>query len=266
MHIRAKLLRIGQLAGIYYPSGKNARTAVVYGLGAPTVPDNGNIAISHVLKRKGIDLFVPDYYGFGRSDGIFTPENCIKTFLNIYELFKKGCIGISYYDLNKFNLHYEKVIFVGKSLAGAYVPLLPRFNTNIQELAIICPAADQSAQGEVKGEETNEDFMRSMEKDGYKYLYRGVVKNKRRWWKHLEDEDGLSPMDNISFLRDAKLFIAHGKKDTCIHYSKSVKYFDKILETLPDKKSQFTLKLYGDGDHGDSTVLPGVRDFLRWIS
>ena len=54
----------------------------------------------------------------------------------------------------------------------------------------------------MKGEETNEDFVRTIEDGGYKYLYRGFLKNKRLWWNHLNDLDGLSPMDNIKYLKN----------------------------------------------------------------
>lgn len=256
-------LKIGRVAGNLYFKEKKSDTIVLYGIGAPTTPDSGNLADApHILKR-GLDLFVPDYIGNARSDGVFTPRNCIKTFLFLFESFKKGCTGINYYSMKKTKLKYKRVLVVGRSLAGAYVPLLPRFNNNIKELAIFFPAVDQRAQGEVKGEETNEDFLRSMKKDGYHYLYRGVLKDV--WKKHLENEDGLSPMDNIQHLEKAKLFIAHGKKDRCIDYSKSVKYHKKILSKFPDKKDQFKLKLYPSGDHGPSTSKKAIKDFLDWI-
>ena len=182
-----------------------------------------------------------------RSDGVFTPKNCIKTLLTLFDGFRKGCKGVSYYEGKKLELKYSKVLFVGKSLGGAYVPLLPKFDKNINELAVFCPAVDQSEQGVVSDEETNGGFMREMESGGYYHLYRGVL-GKRTWWKHLEDKDGLSPMDNIACLGEAKMFIAHGKKDKCIHYSKSVKYYERIMKIYPGKGRQFVLRLYPGGD------------------
>ncbi len=261
---KAVFVRIGSIGGMYYSCGKKASKIVVYAPGGPTVPDNGNWPDAPYVLKSGIDLFVPDYVGFGRSDGKFTPRNCIRTLLLLFENFTKGCEGISYYDNQKYSLKYDDVIFVGRSLGGAYVPLLPRFNKKINKLAIFSPAVDQSEQGKVKGEETNADFMREMELGGYHHLYKGVLQP-NLWWDHLEDRDGLSPMDNIQWLKGARLFIAHGKKDKCIHFSKSVKYHKKLIKTFPNQKGQFKLKLYPNGDHGSSTSNLAIKDFLNWI-
>lgn len=262
---KPKFLKIGQIGGMFYSCGVKTSRIIVYAIGGPTVPDNGYLPDAPFVLTRGLDLFVPDYLGFGRSDGVFTPRNCIRTLVVLFNAFKNGCKGVSYYDNKIYDLKYSEVLFVGRSLGGAYVPLLPKFNKEINKLAIFCPAVDQSAQGKVKGEETNEDFMCEMEKGGYHHLYRGVLKGKV-WWNHLEDKDGLSPMDNITYLSNTKLFIAHGKFDKCIHYSKSVAYYKKILEIFPDKKDQFSLKLYPLGDHGSSTTSLAIRDCLMYFN
>lgn len=261
----SKSIKIGSIAGIYYSCGEKTDTVIVWAMGGPSVPDNGNLSGASIVLEKGIDIFVPDYIGFGRSDGEFTPMNCIKTLLNSYDLLTKGCTGICYYDMTKVKLKYKRVIFACKSLGGAYVPLLPRFNKNIKEIAIFCGALDQSEQGKVKGEETNEDFIRTIVQGGYKYLYRGFVENKKLWEDHLYDKDDLSPMDNIEYLADSKVFIAHGKKDLCIDYSKAVNFYNKLLTTFPNKKKQFKLNLYKNGGHDSKTTKPGLRAFLKWI-
>lgn len=257
------LLKLNNISGIYYPCGKNTDTVLVYGIGGPTIPDNGNLPDAPFILKYNIDLFVPDYIGYGRSDGKFTPKNCVKTFLNIYDYLKKGITGISYYDMTKVKLKYKRILFLGRSLGGAYVPLLPKYNKEIKELCILYGAVDQKAQGKIKGEETNKDFMRTMEKGGFKNLYRGVMS--KIWYDHLENKDGLSPMDNIEYLKNSRVFIAHGKKDTCINYRKSEIYFEKIQRMLPKCKNQFKLKMYPQGDHGPLTSNQAVQDFLDWI-
>lgn len=263
MKYQSRLLRIGRIAGMYYSADLKADSVVVYGVGAPITPDNGSLPDASVILKYGVDLFVPDYIGYGRSDGVFTPEGCIKTFLNLYDTFKKGCVGKNYYGRSEKKFKYKRVIFIGRSFGGAYVPLLPRYNSEIKELGIFCPAVNQKAQGSVIGEETNKEFMQSMKKDGYHYLYRGILD--KVWWKHLENEDGLSPMDSIECLSEVKLFIGHGKKDKCIHYLKSVEYYAEILKMFPDKKEQFKLKLYANGDHGLSTTNQAAADFMEWL-
>ncbi len=257
------LIQLGDIAGMYYSCGYKTDKIVVYGIGAPMLPDNGNLPDAPFILKRKIDVFVPDYIGYGRSKGIFTPKNCIKTFLDTYDSLVKGCEVGNFYSKFKKYLKYKDIYFIGRSLGGAYVPLLPKYNSEINKLAIIYPAVDQKAQGKVKGEETNQDFLESMDKDGYKYIYRGIMT--KVWEKHLENEDGLSPMDNIQYLQNTRLFIGHGKKDECIHFSKSKLYFENILKMFPDRTSQFKLKLYTQGDHSPTTSNLAIQDFLDWI-
>ncbi len=262
--IKPQLLKIGPISGMHYSCGTKPKGILIYAIGAPVVPDSGQLSDAKFILEKKIDLFVPDYMGFGRSDGQFTPLNCIKTLLFLYDAVTGGCVGINSYDDMKLKLKYKQVLFVGKSLGGAYVPLLPKFNHKIQKLAIFYPAVDQKSQGKVAGEESNAKFIQSMKKDGYYHLYRGILN--KTWLKHLENQDGLSPMDNIKYLSNARLFIAHGKLDKCIHYSKSVIYYKKILEIFPNKKDQFSLKLYSAGDHSPSTTNLAIRDCLMYFN
>lgn len=265
MKYNYKIVKIGKISGVYYSCGVKTSTVVVWAIGGPTIPDNGDLpAAPFILKRK-IDVFVPDYLGFGRSGGVFTPLNCIKTLLLTYKYLTKGVKAVCSYNRLKVYLKYKRVIFVGKSLGGAYVPLLPKFNKEIKEVGVFCGAVDQSEQGKVDGEETNEDFVRIIENGGYKYLYRGFIENKKLWTSHLYDLDGLSPMDNVKYLRDAKVFIAHGKKDNVVNYSKAVKYFDAIKKQFPGSLKQFKIKLYINGDHGISTTNRATKDLLDWI-
>jgi predicted esterase len=75
----------------------------------------------------------------------------------------------------------------------------------------------------------------------------------------------VSPLDNIKYLKNAKLFIAHGKKDKCIHYSKSISYYKKILKNFPRSGGRFKLNLYPKGGHDYTTTQLAVSDFLKWI-
>jgi hypothetical protein len=263
MKYQASLQRIGNIAGMHYVHERVSDTLIIYGIGAPIPPDNGTLPDAKILMRYDTDIFVPDYIGYGRSDGRFTPLNCIKTFLLLYDAFTNGCITKNAYTNVKTRLSYKRVIIIGRSLGGTYVPLLPRFNKTITELALFCPVVDSKSCGSIPGEESNVDFLRSMRKDGYYHLYRGIVSPV--WEKHLENEDDLSPMDNMHFLANAKVFIAHGEKDTCVNYSKSVRYHDELLRLFPKKSKDFLLKIYPDGDHGSSTTNQASENLMRWL-
>ncbi len=257
------LYKVNGIAGMLYKTKNKSNAVVIYAIGAPIPPDNGTLPDAQILLSYGIDIFVPDYIGYGRSDGVFTPINCIKTFLILYKLFTNGCYVVNSYSQTKTYIKYKRIIFVGRSFGGTYIPILPRYNKNIKELAIVSAVVDSKSCGSVKGEESNEDFLRSMDVDGYKYLYRGILRP--IWRKHLENMDDLSPMDNIRYLKTAHLFIGHGEKDICVHFSKTVGYFKKIIELFPNKKNQFKLKIYKKGDHGPSTTNAGMKDFMKWL-
>ncbi len=258
-----KLLKIDGIAGMHYKSQFSTETLVIYGIGAPIPPDNGNLPDAPLILERKVDVFVPDYIGYGRSDGDFTPENCIKTFTDLFENFSSGCLAKNSYDSVSVRLKYSRIIFIGRSFGGTYIPVLPVFNPDIKELAVFYPVVDSKNCGSVPGEETNEQFLRSMKEDGYHHLYRGVLDDK--WVKHLGNEDDLSPMDNIRGLASARLFIAHGMKDPIVHYSHSENYYRKIFEAFPHRRNQFAIKLYPEGDHSKLTSNPAVKDFLDWL-
>ena len=110
---QTKLIRIKHIAGMLYVSNVPRNTLVIYGIGAPLMPDSGNLPDARTIMNFDADLFVPDYIGYGRSDGIFTPKNCIKTFLYLYEWIIEGCNGVNHYENNKIKLWYKRIVFIG---------------------------------------------------------------------------------------------------------------------------------------------------------
>ena len=54
-------------------------------------------------------------------------------------------------------------------------------------------------------------------------------------------------------------------KDVVVNYSKSQNYYEKILETFPENKDDFLLKLYSEGDHDKTTTNIAIEDFLNWV-
>lgn len=263
MTYTTKLLKVGKVAGMFYKNNISTDTLVIYGIGAPLVPDSGSLPDAPIILSFKTDLFVPDYIGYGRSDGRCTPKNCIKTFLLLYDAFIKGCTAVNSYENYSTHLQYKRIIFIGRSFGGTYIPLLPRFNPHITELGLIYPATDNVSCGSMPNEESNEDFMRAMSQDGYKYLYRGILSPV--WIDHLQNKDGFAPIDNVQFLKNAKVFIGHGKRDICINYAQSVKYFKKIQKTFPLQTDQYVLKLYPKTGHTSATSHQAVHDFLTWL-
>lgn len=259
----AELYRVGDIAGMFYPSLTPSDRVVIYGIGAPIPPDSGNLPDANVIRSHGYDVFVPDYIGYGRSDGTFTPEGCVRTFTFLFDQFSQGCEGRNSYADKIRPFHYEDIAFVGRSLGAVYVPLLPKYDSRISELAIVCPVVENKTCGSMPGEESNEQWMRAMSDDGYHHLYRGILDDV--WERHLIGEDEYSPMDNIQFLENARLFIGHGLEDHVVHHSKSVNYYNQIMQTFPQRQNQFMLQLYSGGGHDRTTTNRAVADFLKWI-
>jgi hypothetical protein len=265
MRYKYNLIKIGGIAGNLYTRGSMKDTIVVYGKGAPIVPDFGEIDVAPAVLAKNVDLFVPDYIGFGRSDGMFTPMNCINTFLELNKSFKRGCTGINYGSMAEFRLKYKRVVNIGASFGGRFLPLLPKFDKSVKEIGILYSAMDVSGYGNLgKPEEKISDFMRVMRNAGYYHMYRGITS--REWKLHLANRDDLAPVNNIKYLKDIKVFLAHGMLDDDINYMRSKQYYDRIVESFPEKAGKtLMLKLYKNGGHGSTTAIPAVKDYLRWI-
>jgi hypothetical protein len=100
-----------------------------------------------------------------------------------------------------------------------------------------------------------------MNGDGYAHLYRGI--NELVWLDHFSNKDNLCPMENGEHLKNATIFIAHGKNDKNINFKHSKRYCELLHKTFPDRKEQFLLSLY-DGDHSASTSNKAVVDYLTW--
>lgn len=262
-NFQTKLLRIKNISGMFYqvPRRKTSRL-VIYGIGAPLPPDTGLLPDAKFILDFNVDLFVPDYLGFGRSDGVFTPKNCIKTFLILFDEFTKASIAQSGYLHIKQGLQYDEVFFIGRSFGGMYITWLPLLNPKIKNLCLVYPILDYVACGKIPGEETTDGFMKAMNQDGYKHLYRGI--NRQVWQKHLHNKDELCPMEQVNHLKNTKMFIAHGKNDKNINFSHSVKYVNNLLKTFPKRNKQFELKLY-PGDHSPHTSNKAVVDYLKWM-
>lgn len=242
--IITKLETIGDIRGVFYSkSKKKSKSLILYAKGAPTLPDDGELEDSEIILDFDIDIFVPDYLGYGRSNGIFTPQNCIKTFISLNSHFKN---------------YYQNIYFVGFSFGGAIVSLLPKFNKEINNLCLISPILDYGAQGSKSGEETIDDFFRTMEHAGYKHLYRGIAK--KVWRDHFSNKDKLYPKHNIKHLSDKKVFLSHGRKDSVIHYAKTVSFYNSLHTAFPENENNFRLNIYDHG-HDKKTRLLALHDY-----
>lgn len=262
-NFQTKLLRVKNIAGMFYKvNERKTSRLVIYGIGAPLPPDAGLLPDAPFILDFDVDLFVPDYIGFGRSGGLFTPKNCIKTFSILFEEFKKGTVAKSGYLNQEIFLQYDEIFFIGRSFGGMYITWLPKVNPEIKNLCLIFPILDYVACGKIPGEETTTSFMRAMNEDGYKHLYHGI--NHSVWKKHLHNKDDLCPMENFNHLKNTNIFIAHGENDKNINFSHSVKFHKKLVSKFSAHKQKFRLKLY-DGGHNSQTSNKAVVNYFEWV-
>lgn len=265
-HIPVKftLFRIGRISGMFYQNTlAPSRRLVIYGIGAPIPPDNGSLPDAADILKFETDLFVPDYIGFGRSEGIFTPKNCIRTFLELFHDLTQGCTARNSFLGISRHLRYDEILFIGRSFGGMYVLLLPKFNPKIRSICAIYPILDYSACGLISGEETVSGFMKAMNDDGYRHIYRGI--SKPEWIEHFQNRDGLRPIENLNNLENTRVFIGHGKRDHNINFSHSVKFQAELAKRFPARIKQFKISLY-NADHSHDTSGLAVGDFLTWMN
>lgn len=258
--------KTGDLGLTWYASKKTglSKAVVVYALGMPRLPDNGQMSEALAFTSCGVDVVVPDYYGFGRSGGAFVPQNCLYTLKDTVELLSVGTkINRKYDGWSKY-LKYLRIVVVGKSFGANYVALLPKVCPIVSVVGLICPCVDNKSQGSVEPEETNESFVSAMINDGYGRLAVGFEKNLELWKCHLEGKDDLDAMEHLESVGKAKVFVGHGIKDDVVSYTKSVEYFEKLKFRFGES-GRFELCLYPEGDHGESTTLPAIADFMRWL-
>lgn len=261
---RGTFLRIGNIGGNFYNNGDRTNTIVVFAWGAPATMDNGRSQEAKTALQFKTDVFIPDYIGNGRSDGVFTPMNCVRTLLDLHDAFKEGCIGVNHGANIKKRLKYNRVIFIGESFGGRWIPLLPRFRPGARELGIFYGAVDVTKYGTIQPEESIADFFKAMRDDGYGHIYRGVLR--KNWISHLANKDGLAPIHNIEHLKSAKVFIAHGSGDTDINVLRAKEYYERIVELLPNQAGKsIVLRIYEGKEHGIETAEPAIVDFLEWL-
>lgn len=258
---------VGDLGLTWYASKKTSlsKTVVVYALGMPRLPDNGLSAEALAFTKYGVDVVVPDYYGFGRSGGEFVPQNCLASLKDTVEMLSVGIkIGRKYDGWGKY-LKYDKIVVVGKSFGANYVALLPGICHLVDTIGLLCPCVDNKSQGSVEPEETNESFISAMFDDGYGRIAPGFGANLEVWKRHLNGGDNLDAVEHPENVGGARVFIGHGISDDVVSYTKSVSYFEK-LKLRFGALDQFKLCLYPKGDHGESTTMPAIADFMQWFS
>jgi pimeloyl-ACP methyl ester carboxylesterase len=232
------------IVATYYTNHINMKIMIV-AMWMPDITSNKKLIYEESLLDAGYDIIVPEYYGFCRSSWTFTPEHCVQTIRDV----KKYCHGGVYTDMftqQHGTLSYNIIDIVGTSFGGAIVCVLPKFDTSITRIGLICPVLDYIWLWKYGWDQTVDDVKRLMQ-NGFQHLYRGFS------WvefdRYFAHTDAFHPLAAIQYLKWKNIFIAHGKKDSCIDYRHTLSYIQQanttITSYIPNEENHSSIKKSG---------------------
>ncbi|PID84287.1 hypothetical protein CSB09_01780 [Candidatus Gracilibacteria bacterium] len=249
----------------YYQSKNPNGKCIIVALGAPNLIDVDNLRNAKLLTDAGYDILVPEYYGFCRSQGKFTPQNSIQTLVDTYKIAQGNTSKILesvYFGEKIAPFSYKEIIFLGMSFGGFAVLMLPKFLPDTKKIIAFYPVLDYLSFGKMGvKEETAEDFRNNILR-GFSTQFRGIQDD--IWQKQFQDELGLSPLYETEYVKNVSLFLAHGTKDTSIFYKKTAQYFQILKQKYPS--GNIVYKEYLDAGHDTNTMFPATKDAIHWLS
>lgn len=190
----------------------------------PVLPKNTNDSDVTALLAWWFDIVMPEYYGSFRSDGEFTIENCFKTIEQTLSL----CLSWNAYDLDKkknIDFKYDSIFLFWLSFS-AYFIMRYKDLRKVKGIGLAYPMLTKLTDiGYI--EEKPEDVEYELYGKWSKYFYRFPSNQSFREFYDELEEDYQTALENLV---GKPLFIGHGTADTCVHYSRSEKFFKKISQ------------------------------------
>lgn len=236
------------------PKDKNLKKGIIIFPGMPNQPRNED---SDALASEGFYVLEPRYIGSWESYGNFNIDNCIKTVISAEKLFKKG-FAIECWGNKKIEWDIDEIIILSSSFGSSIVlSILHRLNTK----KFICLAPLTNLNEHNKTKEIEEQDLKQLGefiKRGFENAFRGF--DLSDWNKFVEGKSNANPIKIIELLKNKKMFLAHGKEDPAIHYSRTQEYYDKIKDG-----NEVELKFYEGVGHGKQIKKASFRDVLDWI-
>jgi esterase/lipase len=223
----------------------------------PVLPDDKDISVWYSCLAWGWDVLCPEYYGFGRSDGMFTPEACVQTLIESKKMFLWGQVR----DVNTQQdiiVHYETIVFVGFSFGWFFVPRLPK-EILWDRICLICPALSFATMGKIGYPEESYEQAQLFVHEGFaKHQYRGY--DDATWREFHHDKRGMSLDQTITHLQNVNVFVAHGWVDSCIHVSRSREFVKKL-----NPNHTMYLEL-ANSNHGSSLRAPTMPEMIKRLN
>lgn len=198
------------------------------------------------LQTSWYDLVIPDYYGYARSEGLFTLSGCIQTVLDTAQTFCEGTVLDVRWNTS-LQVRYDHIIIAGASFGGRVACMSPKFDTSLKEV-VLCypwiPSCDWWTWNYI--EETLEQYHQQC-RDWFGGLLRFADENA---WNDLYNEKWPFAANkyNIDHLHDVSVFAWHGTADEVIHYTRTRDFCTQLFQRNPDGTYQY-VEYYGLG-HG----------------
>lgn len=241
----------------YFQTEWNTKLVVWLGW-APGLPSPAHDD-AQILANWGFDLIRPDYYGHARSEGIFSPQNCIQTAYDTIQTFSERLSTISIYTPTEIIPSvYEEIVVVGSSFWGRVTAIMPKFDEKIKEIVLLYPRfAPDNANRLGNPEETDEDLIRqySLQKNIYRFAPEGDP------YDAFCQINGFNSEEDASHLSDTKIFVWHGSADDVVWCGRSRQLVDKLRQENPQGKYHYA-EYYGLW-HGGLTKEASLRGWLH---
>lgn len=247
------------LVGQYYQTDGNTKLAIMLGW-APSVPTPPE-QDAKIIANWWFDLVRPDYYGYGRSDGFFSPKNCIQTAYDTLQVFRDQWTILSVYENEELaTIRYDEIVIIGLSFGGWIASILPKFDDQIKEVVLLYPWFGYDDMNQLwYPEESDEEFLRLL-LVWYKHLYR-FAEETDPYEAMLEIDEFNSTID-ASHLEDTKIFVWHGTGDDVIWSWRSKEFVEKLKEMNPHGDYHYA-EYYGLW-HGGTCKEAGLKWWLHW--
>lgn len=250
------------LVGQYFQSEWNNKL-VVWLAGAPGMPSFAE-SDAMLLAEWWYDLIRPDYYGYARSDGFFSPKNCVQTWYDTIQTFRQRVPVFSIYKAEELDVPcYDEIVVIWASYGWWIAGILPRVDPELKEIVILFPRLGYDDMWQLGyPEETDEEFLRQYAL-AYKHIYR--FKPESDPYETMLDIGLYNPLLDLQHLRDVTVFLAHGTADQVVWVGRTQKFFNQLLAMNP--WGSYTYDEYPDLWHGDckGSWLTSWLNRKRWM-
>ncbi len=247
------------LVGQYYQTEGNTKLAIILGWAPslPTPPEQD----AKIIANWWFDLVRPDYYGYGRSDGFFSPKNCIQTAYDTLQVFRDQWSILSVYEDEELaTVRYDEIVIIGLSFGSWIASILPKFDEHIKEVVLLYPWLGYDDMNQLwYPEESDEEFLRLL-LVWYKHLYR-FAEGTDPYEAMLEIDEFNSTID-ASHLENTKVFVWHGTGDDVVWSWRSEQFIQELRNMNPDGKYHYA-EYYGLW-HGGTCKEAGLKWWLHW--